>query len=343
MPSKIKVGVIGAGRMALWHLKGLKKIKDVEVVAVAGRTPENVHKLNRKFRIQHAYTDYRQMLEEQKPDAVSITTPTSTHCRITLDCLKSGAHVLCEKPLAMSLEEADMMLEAEKQSSKLLMPGFSQRYYKEFVHMKKVIDRGELGKIRVAWFRRGIDLPPQKWYSDKEKSPGVGFELAIHAIDWLRWIIASPVEHVSAEMTVDGSGSGIDDNIWMLLKFTSGAVGVVGASYTFPYLKRDIGVVGEKKSLSVERCKVVTEKYGSHSLGKMALKNMQYSFIVPYWLFYNPFERELLDFVSCIKNGTQPPITSIDGRESLEIACAAYESARTGNKIKINPVSSRQG
>lgn len=179
-------------------------------------------------------------------------------------------------------------------------------------------------------------MPPQKWYADKESSPGVTFELAIHAIDWLRWIIPSPVEHVSAEMTLSEDGSGIDDNVWMLLKFSSGAVGVVGASYTFPYLKRDIGIIGEKMALTVERSKVVCERFGAHSLGSMLVKNVLHSLILPYWLYYNPFERELREFCDCILHGTVPSVSSLDGRQSLAIACAAYKSARDGKTITLS-------
>ena len=217
-----------------------------------------------------------------------ISRPHKYTLPIAIDCLSAGAHVLCEKPLAMTVEEADRMIQAEQKYERILMPGFSQRYFKEFINMKKIIDRGDLGKIRVAWFRRGIDLPGQKWYADKNQSPGVNFELAIHAIDWLRWIMPGPATQVSAELTRAPSGADIDDNIWIHIRFGSGALGVVGASYTFPFLKRDIGVIGEKKALTVERCKVITEPYGSHSLAKMLIKYICYSSIVPYWLYYNP-------------------------------------------------------
>lgn len=335
MAQKIKVAFIGAGRMASWHLKGCKKIKNVDIVGISGRSRANIAHLQKKFSIPCAYTDHQKLLQEQKPDAVCITTPTSTHCALAVDCLKAGAHVLCEKPLAMSLDEADMMIDAETKSGNILMPGFSQRFFKEFIRMKQIIDRGDIGAVRVAWFRRGINMPHQAWYSQKETSPGVTFELAIHAIDWLRWIIQSPVRQVSAAMTMSRPGSAIDDNVWMLLTFATGAIGVVGASYTFPFLKRDIGVIGDTMSLSVERSKVVAEKYGSHSLGRMLLKNVLFSFILPYWLYYNPFEKQAREFISCIQTNSKPPVTSTDGRESIAIACAAYESASTGSTIHL--------
>jgi predicted dehydrogenase len=342
MSKQIKVCLIGSGRMAHWHLKGYRNLKNVKVVGIAGRTKANVENLQRKFKIASGYTDYKKMLAEQKPDAVDITTPTYTHSLLAIDSLQAGAHVLCEKPLAMTLAEADMMIAAEKRYGRILMPGFSQRFYKEFIKIKKIIDNGELGNIRAAWFRKGINMPPQKWYSEKDKSPGVTFELAIHAIDWLRWIIPSPVEHISAEMTYNKPTAGIDDNLWMTLKFKSGAVGVVGASYAFPFLKRDIGVIGDKKALTVERSTVITEPYGTHSLAKMLANYIRYSLIIPFGIFYNPFENELREFVSCIRSGTTPSITSEDGRTSLEIACAAYESARTGKTISFTRTAQTQ-
>lgn len=336
MKQKLRVGIIGAGRMAYWHLKGYKKNRDVEVTAIAGKTTANIEKLQRSFNIPHGYTDYREMLNAEKLDAVNITTPTHTHCQITIGCLEAGCHVLCEKPMAMTLEEAGQMIACEQQTRKTLMIGFSQRFYREFVRMKDIIARGELGAIKVAWYRRGINMPPQKWYTERDKSAGVTFELGIHAIDWLRWIINSPVVQVSAELTEHSRYPGIDDNMWMILKFANGAIGVVGASYTFPFLKRDIGVIGEKMALTIERGAVITEPYGDHSLGLMVLKFIAYSFIIPYWLLYNPFQKQLEHFTACIRNGTQPLSTSEDGRTSLAIALKAVESARTGKKISLH-------
>ena len=335
MVEKLKVCIIGAGRMAYWHLRGYKKIKGVEVVGIAGRTKSHIADLQRKFNISNGYTDHREMLEKESPDAVNVTTPTYTHCPIVIDSLNAGCHVLCEKPMAMTLEEADSMIAAEKSAGKMLMVGFSQRFYKEFVHMKEIIDQGKLGTIKIAWFRRGINMPPQQWYSDKQKSSGVTCELAIHGIVLLRWIINSPVVQVSAVLTEHEHYPGIDDNVWMILTFANGTLGVVGASYTFPFLKRDIGVIGEKMALTIERSKVIVERYGDHSLARLAMKFIQYSFIIPYWLYYNPFERELEHFITCIQSGTSPLISSEDGREGLKIALKAIESAHTGRKIQI--------
>jgi predicted dehydrogenase len=332
---KVRVGVIGAGRMAYWHLKGYQKIKNVEVMGIAGRTKPSVEKLQRQFKINHGYTGYIEMIKEQRPDAVSVVTPTYTHCPIVIDSFQAGCHVLCEKPMAMNLDEANQMIDAERSSRKILMIGFSQRFYKEFVRVKEIIDQGKLGKIKVAWFRRGINLPPQKWYSEKGKSLGVTCEVAIHAIDWLRWIIDSRVVQVSAEITKHSTYQDIDDNVWMVLKFENGAIGIVGASYTFPFLKRDIGVIGDKMALTIERGKVVMERYGHYSLSMLAMKCIKYSFIVPYWLFYNPFKRELEHFITCVQTGTPPVVSGKDGKESLAIALKAIESAHSGEKIQM--------
>ncbi|KPJ58404.1 MAG: hypothetical protein AMJ42_03320 [Deltaproteobacteria bacterium DG_8] len=335
MSEKIRVGIIGAGRMAYWHLKGYRKVKGVEIIGIAGRTKSNIEKLQGKFKVPRGYTDYREMLEKQRPDAVNVITPTYTHCPVVIDSLQAGCHVLCEKPMAMNLDEANQMIEAERRTGKIFMVGFSHRFYKEFVHIKKIIDQGMLGKIRVAWFRRGINLPPQKWYSEKGESLGVTCEVAIHAIDWLRWIINSKVVQISAELTESNTYPGIDDNVWMVLKFENGALGIVGASYTFPFLKRDVGVIGDRMALTIERGKVVVERYGHYSLAMLVMKFIKYSFIIPYWLFYNPFERELEHFIECIRKGASPAISSEDGKESLEIALKAIESAHSGKKVQM--------
>lgn len=336
MPENLKICIIGAGRMAYWHLKGYQNLKGVDVVGIAGKTPAHAERLKKKFSIPHAFTDYREMLEKLRPDAVNVVTPTYTHCPIVVDSFMAGCHVLCEKPMAMSLEEADRMMQAERESGTILMLGFSQRFYKEFMHMKEIIDRGKLGKIKVAWFRRGIGMPPQPWYAEPGKSLGVTCELAIHAIDWLRWIMNSEVIQVAAELTEHVRYPGIDDNMWMLLKFENGALGIVGASYTFPFLKRDIGIIGENMALTVERSKVIAEAYSDYSLARLVLKFIRYSLIIPYWLYYNPFQKELEHFIACIRKGTPPCTSSEDGKVSLAIALKALESARSGRKIHFD-------
>ena len=92
----------------------------------------------------------------------------------------------------------------------------------------------------------------------------------------------------------------------------------------------------DKMALTVERSKIVTERYGDHSLARLAAKFVQYSFIIPYWLYYNPFERELDHFVTCIRTGTAPLVSSEDGRAGLEIALKAIESAHSGRKIILS-------
>jgi predicted dehydrogenase len=90
-------------------------------------------------------------------------------------------------------------------------------------------------------------------------------------------------------------------------------------------------------ALTIERSKVVMERYGDHSLARSAMKFLQYSFIVPYWLYYNPFERELEHFITCIQSGRSPIISSQDGREGLLIVLKAIESAHKGTKVRIEP------
>jgi len=335
MKEKIRIGIIGAGRMAYWHLMAYQRIPAASVVAIAGQRRHNIDRLQKKFSLPRGYSDYREMLAEQNLDAVSVTTPTHTHCPIVIDTLEAGCHVLCEKPMALDMEAAERMIAAEKKAGRILMIGFSQRFYKEFSAIKQLIDQGKLGTVKMAWYRRGINLPPQKWYREPDKSSGVAGELAIHGIDWLRWIINSPVAQVCAELTEHEQYQGVDDNIWILLKFENGAIGVVGASYRFPFLKRDIGVIGEKMALTVERGRVVVEPYGDYSLGALVMRFIKYSLMVPYWLLYNPFTRELQHFLDCIRTGAAPAATSMDGKISLEIVLAAKESARSGKKISL--------
>src|SRR3989344_8567892 len=124
MAKKVRVGIIGVGNMAFKHIKAYKKLKNVEIMGVAGKTKDHVASLCRKTNIQEGYTDYKKLLLDN-PDAVSIATPAHTHAKISVDCFKNGCHVLCEKPMSMDAKEAISMNTAANKAKKTLMIGFN--------------------------------------------------------------------------------------------------------------------------------------------------------------------------------------------------------------------------
>lgn len=329
---KIKVGIIGAGYMARKHLRAYKKMREVEVVGVVGKTERNRDYFIKECNVRNFYKNHLDLLSEGSVDAVSVVTPTFTHSKIVIDCFRAGCHVLCEKPISVNLTDAYEMIMAGEKAKKLFMMGFTMRFYKEFQRMKRLIDDGEIGDVRNAWFRKSSRLPKGEWYLDPEKSGGVIFEMGIHLIDWIRWIVGSRIEIVSAVMQDNVYNLGKEDNFWVLMEFENNAIGAVGSSYSYSINPVDIGVIGTTKSVSVEGGRIIQEDYRD---SKPWLFNF-YKKILPFLpIADNPFDKEISHFIDCIRDNTTPSVSARDGFHSLIVAFAALKSAKQRTKVVL--------
>jgi len=194
---KLKVGLIGAGGIVRGaHLApGWTALPDVEIVAVADVHLETAKSLARDFRIPHAYADYRDLLAHKEIDAVDICTPNRVHTPAVLAALKSGKHVLCEKPLATTVKEVVAMQKAARQAKRLLMTAQHQRFGDLAVACKRWIDAGNLGKVyhsRIHATRRNW-LPPRPGFIDPKLSGGGPcMDIGVHALDLGMWFMDFP-------------------------------------------------------------------------------------------------------------------------------------------------------
>ena len=150
MEKKIKIGIIGCGGIANGkHMPSLSKLDDVEMVAFCDIIPEKAEAAKAQYGTPDAkvYTDYRELLEDKEIDVVHVCTPNRSHAPISIDSLHAGKHVMCEKPMAKTAEDARKMVEAAKETGKKLTIGYQHRHKPEAIYLKEVIDRGDLGDI----------------------------------------------------------------------------------------------------------------------------------------------------------------------------------------------------
>ena len=197
MPRKFKVAVIGAGMIAnAAHIPAWKDLRDdIEVVGVADLYEENARSTARRHDIPHAYADSAQMLRDLEPDIVSVCTPNCSHKEWTLAALQSGAHVLCEKPIAPGYQDAVEMYEAAEAAGKVLFVGQSVRFGNETRAAKEFADTGQLGEMYYAetssMRRRGV--PTWGMFHIKEHNAGGPiYDLSVHSLDALLWIMGNP-------------------------------------------------------------------------------------------------------------------------------------------------------
>ena len=209
--SFLKVGLIGLGGQGRAHAKALMSAQEKEgypcrLAAACDVRPEQFKKISVDFNIKESkselgfesypcYVDYKEMLAKESLDMVIIAVPTYLHCEISVYCLKAGVHVLCEKPMALNVEQCDEMIRTAKECGKQLMIGQCLRFWDEYLILKSYVDSGEFGKVRAGMFYRGGDTPKwsfNNWYLHKAMGGGAVFDQHIHDVDMVQYLFGMP-------------------------------------------------------------------------------------------------------------------------------------------------------
>ena len=197
MAKKIKIGIIGLGWPGREHLKGYKQCADAEVVALCDMNTELAGQQTKEHDIAHLFTDHKQMFKEIDLDAGSVCLPNFLHAPITLDALKAGKHVICEKPPALDAKQARKMADTAKKNKLTLMYALCLRFGGAAKLAKDYIEQGELGEIyygrAVYHRRRGIPMGSGSWFVDKKRSGGGALiDIGVHALDSAWWLMGCP-------------------------------------------------------------------------------------------------------------------------------------------------------
>ncbi|BBH21751.1 oxidoreductase [Paenibacillus baekrokdamisoli] len=338
--SKIRVAVVGCGSISKYrHIPEYAANENVELVAFCDPVVERAQKYADEYGAK-AYTNYEDMLSELKPDAVSVCTPNYLHAAVAIAAANAGAHVLVEKPMASTDEEAAAMIEAASKNGVYLMVGHNQRFMPPHVKAKEILQKGELGK--VLSFRTSFGHPgPESWSIDGRESwffrkeeavMGAMGDLGVHKSDLIRYLLDDEVAQVSAFIdTIDKKGTDVDDNAVVLLRMKSGAIGTLVASWTY-YKGEDNGTLiwcqnglikigtHPEDQIIVELRNGTVERY---NVGAIATNDKQETSGV------------INAFITSIVTNTPPSITGEEGRKSLEVILAAFEAQATGKVISL--------
>ncbi len=195
MTTPFRMGFIGVAGIANAHITNLKPIEGVELAAIADINPETLEKIGEQHGIEGRYTDYLEMLADDAIDAVSVCTPNFLHCKPTIDALEAGKHVIVEKPMAMSVDEAERMCAAAKANGRHLVAGFQWRFSAKAQFLKAQHEAGVFGEIHYvrvqALRRRGI--PSWGMFTDKSKQGGGAMiDIGVHMVEMAHYITGKP-------------------------------------------------------------------------------------------------------------------------------------------------------
>lgn len=333
--TKLGVGVVGVGTMGRYHAETLRRAcPRANLVAVADPKPEQAHRVAEELEIENFYEDTSSLLEHKDVQAVVIASPAKFHAAAIQTAAAAGKDILCEKPLALTLEEADAALDSVAKAGVRLQVGHMRRYDPAYVEAKRRIEAGEIGDpILFKAIGRDPELPPLSYFQSGLN--GMLFlDSSIHDFDLARWLMGDEIAEVHAYGNAQACPeltefNDIDSGV-VNLRFSRGAIGNV-ESFRQAHYGYDIRteIVGTKETLQVG--------YLQHTPQLALTSAGAVHDIVDHYLkrFAEAYRREMLDFVDILLDDREPTITGEDGRRALAVALAAQRSFQEAQPVSL--------
>lgn len=340
---KLRVGVIGCGSIAQHrHIPEYLANQNVELVAVCDINGDRVKEVAEQYDVA-VYTNYEELLSSGTVDAVSVCTPNYLHAPISIAALNAGLHVLCEKPMATSKQEAEAMIAAAEESGKKLMIAHNQRFVPSHQRARQLIASGEIGKIysfRTAFGHGGpegwsVD-GKDSWFFDKDKAfVGAMGDLGVHKTDLLRYVLGEEITEVGSFVETSAKTfADVDDNAVCVLKTESGIIGTLAASWAYVSKEDNSTIIyGEKAILRLEddpnNSLVVQYANGdvvNYQLGKIQSNDaggQRTTHVINH-------------FVDAVIQNQETPVPGEEGKKSLEVILAALQSNETKQIVKVS-------
>ena len=342
---RVKVGIIGSGFVADIHAESFQIMPDeAEVVAVASPPKCGAEELAKKYNIPRVFTDYKQMLAEDDIEMVAIAAPNYLHCQMTVDIANTGKHVVCEKPLCMTLEEADLMIETCERKGVLLMYAEELFFTPKYVKAKQMADEGAFGKVYMVKQSEKHFGPHSEWFWDVKRSGGgVLMDMGCHGIAFCYWFLDRPkIKSVYCQMATHvhkDKTKGEDDSI-CIIEFANGSIGLIENSWARRGGMEDrIEVYGEGgvtyADLHMGNALPTYSENGYGYAVEKAPSTKGWTYPVFEELWNYGFPQEMHHFARCVRGKEEPQSTGEDGRVVEEVLYAGYQSAGTGGKIKL--------
>lgn len=342
---EVKVGLIGTGWVSQVHFNAFKQVNGAKVVAVTSRTKEKAKGFARMNDIVNHFDDYRDMLNMEEIDVVTVAFPNHMHAEVTVDAARAGKHVICEKPLCNTLEEADLMVEACKEHGVKLFYAEELCFIPKFIRAKELVDNGSFGKIYMVKQSEKHGGPYSEWFWDPERAGGgILMDMGCHSIEFCRWVLdKAQVKSVYAQMDtyLHTAITEEEDNVILILEFEGGMVGLLESSWALKGgMESKTEIIGTDGIIRADLCegwglKAYSEK-GFGSIPSVTGSETRGWVSPDYeWSFNNGYPQEMRHFIDCILNDEEPGESGEDGRVVMEVMYAAYHSAGTGRKVEL--------
>lgn len=342
----IKYAIIGCGRISPNHITAAIENK-LNIAALCDIDESKMDDIIQKFNLSpqtKKYVHYQAMLQAEKPELIAICTESGKHGQIALDCIDAGANLIIEKPIALSLEEADLIIEKANEKGIKVSACHQNRFNKSVQKIREAIEENRFGRLlygtaHIRWNRGEAYYKQAPWRGTWEQDGGALMNQCIHNIDLLRWMMGNGISEVVG-MTDNLIHGFIDaEDLGMaLVRFSNGSYGIIeGTTNIYPRnLEETLYIFGEKGTVKAggKSVNLIEEWQFADHLDDPDEVKKQYHENPPnvYGFGHTPLYADVID---AIKNDRQPYVTAADGRNALELVLAIYKSAAEGKSVKL--------
>lgn len=342
----MRYALIGCGRISPNHVVAAKN-NHLEIVALCDLKEENIHDKVVKFdlddNVQH-YLDYKEMLKKEKPELVAIATESGKHAEIAIDCINAGCHVIIEKPIALSLEDADKIIETAKKMHVKVCACHQNRFNKAVQKIRTAIDKNRFGKLlygtaHIRWARDYEYYHRAPWRGTWEQDGGALMNQCIHDIDLLRWMMGDEIiEVVGMTDRLKHEYIEAEDLGMALIRFANGSYGIIeGTTDVYPKnLEETLYIFGEKGTVKAggEAVNLIEEwRFSDYLDDPLQVKEECHE--APPNVYGFGHSRLYEDVIDAIKEDREPYVNGEAGKRALELVLGIYLPASTGKTVQF--------
>ncbi len=331
----LKVALVGVGAAAqVNHLPALKKLEDVELVALCDRDPEKAARVAAKWGVPTSYSRLEELLADDAIDAVDLTTPNYLHAPMAVAALDAGKHVLCERPLARSGDEAAAMAKAAKKADRLLMCALQHRFRPDAQLLRKFVDKGDLGEIFLAkggWLRQKTEWDSDEWRAQKRESGGgVVLDLGFQMLDLALWVLGDPtVSSVTASVHRLKKGE-VEDSATAFLRLESGATLTLELTWGL-LMEKDFAYLNLFGSGGAALLNPFRVHKGMHG----TLVNVTPTLETSRNQYRQSMEAQIQHFADSLRGGKHVMGLADEILPVMQLMDAIYRSAEQGREVKV--------
>ncbi|WP_219835774.1 Gfo/Idh/MocA family protein [Paenibacillus sp. R14(2021)] len=342
MTTTMNFAIVGYGMISAIHARSIQELPGANLIAVYGHNRERAQAFAANYGAA-AYDDYERMLENADIDIVCILTPSGSHAELGIAAAKAGKHVIVEKPIAITLESADRLIESCKVNNVKLCCISQHRYDHAIIALKNAVDSGQLGQLNFGashtkWYRTQAYYDNNEWRGTWALDGGGALmNQSVHYIDLLQYIMG-PVDEVFAYCATRAhAGIEVEDVGAATVKFKSGAIGLIeGNTSAYPGFSTRLDIYGSDGGVIIENDEVKEWKLRNEGLyepPKTKVESIVGASRAD--ISHHSHKLQIADFMKAIRTRQEPLVNGLEGRKTLQIVLSLYESARTGKPIQI--------